>query len=85
MTIISEEKSVAEGCRIFWKESLISSYAIIKIAAETTIPDKYSILPCPNGCSISGLVPASLNPIRVTRDEPASDRLLNASAVIAME
>ena len=29
--------------------------------------------------------PASLNPIKVTKEEPASDRLLNASAVMEME
>jgi subfamily B ATP-binding cassette protein MsbA len=51
----------------------------------TTSPETYSILPCPNGCSVSGFAPASLKPSSVTIEEPASERLLKASAVIAME
>lgn len=70
---------------IFIIESLISSYAIRRIAAATISPDTYSIRPWPNGCSESGFAPASLNPISVTAEDPASDRLLNASAVTAIE
>ena len=70
---------------IFIIESLISSYAIRRIAAATINPDTYSIRPWPNGCSESGFAPASLNPISVTAEDPASDRLLNASAVTAIE
>ena len=55
------------------------------ITAATASPDMYSILPCPNGCSLSGFMPANLNPIRVISDDPASDKLLNASAIIAIE
>jgi len=55
------------------------------IAPETSSPARYSILPCPKGCSGSGFLPANLKPIIEIIDEPASDRLLKASAVIAME
>ena len=34
---------------------------------------------------MSGFWPAILNPMIDTRDDPASERLLNASAVIAIE
>ena len=51
----------------------------------TARPDKYSMRPWPKGWSGSGFCPASLNPRMVTRLEPASDRLLKASAVMAME
>ena len=52
---------------------------------DTIRPDMYSNLPCPKGCFVSGFIPANLNPMRVMSDEPASERLLKASAVIAME
>ena len=42
----------------------------------------YSILPCPYGWSLSASLYAILKPISDTSDEPASERLLNASAVI---
>ena len=44
----------------------------------------YSILPCPNGCSLSAGILANLKPIMVITEEPASDKLLKASAVIAI-
>ena len=45
----------------------------------------YSILPCPKGCSGSGFCPEIRNPMSVIMEEPASERLLKASAVMAME
>ena len=53
--------------------------------AATINPDTYSILPCPKGCLESAFIPPSLNPSIVTKEEAASDRLLNASAVIAID
>ena len=41
----------------------------------------YSILPCPNGCSLSAGFPAIFTPIRLMIEEPASYRLLYASAI----
>ena len=52
---------------------------------DTATPDKYSILPWPKGWPGSGFFEARRNPSSVITDEPASDRLLNASAVTAME
>ena len=58
---------------------------MISIATETRKPEIYSILPCPKGCSESGLCPEIRNPIKVIIEDPASDRLLNASAVMAID
>ena len=60
------------------------------IPAYSTITEirsalRYSILPCPNGCFLSGCLPASFVPMIVIRDEPASDRLFTASSTMAME
>ena len=52
---------------------------------DTKSPEIYSKRPCPNGWSESGLCPAILNPIRVMIEDPASDKLLKASAIIAIE
>ena len=73
-------KYISSGLNIRATELLKSSTPITIIAAATIRPDMYSILPCPNGCSVSAGFPETLNPINVTIDEPASDRLLNASA-----
>ena len=52
---------------------------------ETTKPDTYSYLPCPKGCSLSGGLSASLKPSKVAIEEPASDQLFKASAIIDTE
>ena len=52
---------------------------------ETIKPEMYSSRPWPKGCSGSGFCPASLKPSSVTMLAPASERLLKASAVMAME
>ena len=52
---------------------------------DTSRPDTYSMRPWPKGWLGSGFWPAILNPIRVMMEEPASERLLKASAVMAME
>ena len=46
---------------------------------------KYSILPCPKGCSLSGSKSAILVEIIVTIDESASLKLFTASNKIAIE
>ena len=45
----------------------------------------YSILPWPNGCSLSLALLDSFAPAIVTTFDAASDRLFTASAVIATE
>ena len=45
----------------------------------------YSMRPWPKGWSGSGFLPARRKPSSVTAEEPASDRLLKASAVTAIE
>ena len=46
---------------------------------------RYSTLPCPNGCFLSGLRLAILVPIIVIIEDRTSLRLLTASRVIAIE
>ena len=85
MATDTSEKSTASGRRIFPMEVLPSSSPTRRIIRLTSSPARYSARPWPKGCPSSAFCPASLNPTRVTTDEPASDRLLKASAVMAME
>ena len=80
----AQEKTDGTGFLIFSIEDLISSKPIISTMKPTTSAATYSILPWPNGCSLSGFIPAILKPTRVTMFEPASERLFSASPVIAM-
>ena len=77
--------SIGSGERSLPSDDQMSSNPMTSIATDTRSPEIYSILPCPNGCSGSGSCPESRKPINVMIEEPASDRLLNASAVIAIE
>ena len=47
--------------------------------------DTYSILAWPNGCSLSAGFAAILKLTKDIIDDPASERLLSASAIIAIE
>ena len=78
-------KSTSSGWRIFSREDLPSSTPISKISMDTTRPERYSIRPWPKGWWVSGFCPASWKPSSVTTEDPASERLLKASAVMAME
>ena len=73
------------GWKIVLTEDFKSSNAIKTISMETIKPEIYSILPWPKGWSLSGFLLDSLNPIIEMSEEPESDRLLKASAVIAIE
>ncbi len=75
----------AEGEKIFSAALFNNSNPIRKISMETTKPEMYSILPCPKGWSGSGFDRARRNPINTMTEEPASDRLLNASAMMATD
>ena len=83
--IATKLNSTASGEIIFSIEDFPSSKPITSIIIDTMSPLMYSILPCPKGCPSSGRFSASLNAASVTTDEPASERLLRASAVIAIE
>ena len=85
MASTSGEDTISSGLRIFFSEDFPSSTPISRISPATARPEMYSMRPWPKGCSGSGLRPASRKPSSVTKDEPASDRLLKASAVMAME
>ena len=85
ITMASTLKSTAAGWSIFSKLLLPSSTPMRRMRAETTSPEIYSMRPWPKGCSGSGFFPARRKPRRVTSEEPASERLLKASAVTAME
>ena len=79
------ENVTASGWSILSKEDFASSTPINRISPATISPEMYSMRPCPKGWSVSGFLPASRKPSSVTAEEPASDRLLKASAVTAME
>ena len=66
-------------------ELLPSSTPMSTITMDTTRPETYSSRPCPKGWPRSGAWAESLKPSRVTTEEPASERLLAASAVMAMD
>ena len=85
MTTDSQLNAMASGKRIFSTEPFSSSKPMSKISMATTRPERYSIRPWPKGWSGSGFCPASLKPRMVTRLESASDRVLKASAVMAIE
>jgi len=83
ITIDKTEMAVGVGCRILSTADLASSKPATIMSAATARAERYSIRPWPKGCSLSGGADESLKPTRVTMEEPASDRLLNASATIA--
>ncbi len=85
MITVSRRLSTAFGRRIFITEDFASSSPIRRMMTATANPDRYSILPCPKGCPELAFKPENLKPVKVIRDEPASERLLKASAVTAME
>ena len=78
-------EETASGETIFSMELRKSSRPISRMTSETMRPEMYSMRPCPKGCWSSAGRPAILNPTTVTMDEPASERLLKASAVMAIE
>ena len=81
----SRLKSTGSGAKIFFTESRARSKPIRMMIIATIRPAMYSILPWPKGCSLSLRLPDILKPTSVISDEPASDRLLKASAITAME
>ena len=81
----SHENVTASGWRILSTEDFASSAPISRIRPATIKPETYSSRPWPKGCPASGFFPASRKPSSVTTEEPASERLLKASAVMAME
>ena len=83
MTTDTALNDTASGRRIFAIEPRASSTPTSRMAIDTASPETYSIRPCPKGCSLSEGAQAILKPTRVTTDEPASERLLKASATIA--
>ncbi len=73
------------GWRILSKEDVSNSNPTRIINISTIKPEIYSSRPCPKGCSLSTGFAAKRKPINVTTDEPASEMLLNASAMMATE
>ena len=63
-------------------EDLISSTPIVRITKARIRAETYSILPCPNGWSLSAGLPEILNPARLITDETASKILFAPSATI---
>ena len=73
-------KFISCGSLIFPIASLKKVNPISSTRNATTSAAIYSILPCPKGCSLSAGLLAIFTPTSPTMEEPASDRLLNASA-----
>ena len=85
MAITRGEAVTGAGCRILVREDWSSSQPISNISTATPRPERYSIRPWPKGWWASGFCPARWKPSRVMAEEPASERLLKASAVMATE
>lgn len=85
MTNTNPLLSMFSGCSILEMELFNNSNPISNMAREINNPAIYSNLPCPKGCSKSGFFPENKNPIKEIKEEKASDKLLNASAVMATE
>ena len=73
------------GVMIFVIDVLNSSNPTKIISISTINPATYSSRPWPCGCSLSTGFDAKRNPISAMIAEPASEMLLNASAVIATD
>ena len=71
----------SSGFCILRMESLKNVNPTCSTRKDTTSAAIYSILPWPKGCSSSAGLLAILTPTSPTMEEPASDRLLNASAM----
>ena len=70
---------------IFFTDSTNAVIPAYKTMPATIMELRYSIRPWPRGCFLSGERPASLVPTMVMIEERASDRLLTASRMTAME
>ena len=76
---------ISSGLRIFSRE-LFKNVKPTSITRNETISAAiYSIRPCPNGCSLSAGLFAIFTPTKLMTEDAASERLLNASAIIARE
>jgi hypothetical protein len=70
---------------IFSMDSSKATIHAIRMITEIITAAKYSILPCQNGCSLSGFLFESLIQIIVTKEEITSLKLFTASKTIAIE
>ena len=62
ISVVFESAGTVSHAVIFSTDEIKSSAATTRTITETPSPAQYSILPCPNGCSLSGFFAASLNP-----------------------
>ena len=85
ITMVTREKDVSSGVRMRSIDWRASSKPTTRITSLITRPVRYSMRPCPKGCSASGFCPASRKPIIERMELPASERLFTASATMAME
>ena len=83
--ITNRLNSTGSGCMIFPMELFTTSKPTSNTKNVITNPLMYSIRPCPKGWSSSAGAAAARKPIKVTTPLPTSERLLNASPVMAME
>ena len=82
MTVVPAAIGCGERMRSI--EPLRKSSPTAMMNTATTSPATYSSRPCPKGCSSSAGLAASLKPSSATTEEPASERLLTASAMMAI-
>ena len=85
ITIDAVSNNNSSGLKIFSTEDLTNPNPVIIIAIDTIKLETYSILPWPNGWSLSAGFAAILKHNKVIIEDPASERLLNASAVAATD
>ena len=81
MTTDTAWKFSFSGVHILLKESFRKVNPTSSTRKDTIRAAIYSILPCPKGWSLSAGFSAIFTPTKLMMDDPASDRLLNASAV----
>ena len=81
----SQEKATSSGWKILPTLSRRSSTPSSSTMKATASEAMYSMRAWPKGWSASAGLPASLKPMSVMMEDPASERLLTASAVMATD
>ena len=82
---VTQENAASSGWMILSMLVLISSKPSSRMMKATTSDAMYSMRAWPKGWSSSAGLPASLNDSSEITDEPASERLLTASAAMDTE
>ena len=79
---VTQLRAASSGCNIFWMELCISSTPKSRIRNATIMEAMYSMRAWPKGCLRSAGLFAILKLTNEITEDPASDRLLTASATL---